>query len=132
MGMLLCYSILDVLKSLYNQTLKRLTMQNTKLATDKFLGCEFTKFRPKIDVTEKQLIDACHKMETEFLEREEGFIHHMLLKGDNGLWADVVFAKTKADAERICSNLPKNSACHEYLGLIQEESVELTFWSRVK
>jgi hypothetical protein len=71
-------------------------------------------------------------MEKEFLRGEEGFIHHALLKGDNGSWADAVFTKSKEDAERICKNFMENAACLEYLQLIEEGSANLTFWSRAK
>lgn len=107
-------------------------MQNTTSSTDHFLGCEFSMFRAKAEVSEEQLIAACQKMENEFLRGEEGFIQHSLLKGDHGSWADVVFTKSKTDAERICKNFMGNSACLEYLQLIEEGSVNLTFWARAK
>ncbi|AEG13025.1 hypothetical protein [Shewanella baltica] len=107
-------------------------MQNTTGATDNFQGCEFSMFRAKADVSDEQLIAACQKMEKEFLSSEEGFIRHSLLKGDSGSWADVVFTKSKEDAERICRNFMGNSACLEYLQLIEEGSANLTFWSCVK
>ena len=74
-------------------------MQSTTSNTDHFHGCEFSIFRAKAEVSDEQLIAACQKMEKEFLHIEEGFIQHSLLKGDNGSWADVVFTKSKADAE---------------------------------
>ena len=107
-------------------------MFNTTNSTDDFHGIEFSMFRAKPEVLDEQLFAACQKMEKEFLLREEGFIQHALLKGDNGSWADVVFTKSKADAERICKNFMGNSACLEYLQLIEEGSVNLTFWSRAK
>jgi len=107
-------------------------MHSTTNNIDHFLGCEFSMFRAKPEVSDEQLIAACQKMEKEFLRKEEGFIQHSLLKGDNDSWADVVFTKSKEDAERICKNFMGNSACLEYLQLIEEGSANLTFWSRAK
>ena len=101
-------------------------------STDDFQGVEFSMFRAKPDVLDEQLFAACQKMEKEFLIGEEGFFQHVLLKGDNGLWADVVFTKSKADAERICKNFMGSSACLDYLKLMEEGSASLTFWSRAK
>lgn len=107
-------------------------MFSTTNITDDFHGIEFSIFRAKPEVSSEQLVASCQRMENDFLRSEEGFIQHVLLKGDNGLWADVVFTKSKADAERICKNFMGNSACLEHLQLIEEGSVNLTFWSRVK
>jgi len=107
-------------------------MQQTIGTTDAFHGCEFSVFRAKTGVSSEQLISACQKMEQEFLRKEQGFLHHALLQGDNGSWADAVFTKSKADAESICKNFMSNAACLEYLQLIEEGSANLTFWSRAK
>lgn len=107
-------------------------MFSTTSTTKNFHGLEFSMFRAKPGVSDEQLIAACQKMEEDFLRGEEGFIQHALLKGDIGSWADVVFTKSKEDAERICRNFMGNSACLEYLQLIEEGSANLTFWSRAK
>lgn len=107
-------------------------MFSTANITDDFHGIEFSIFRAKPEVSSEQLVVACQRMEKDFLRSEEGFIRHVLLKGDNGSWADVLFTKSKEDAERICRNFMGNSACLEYLQLIEEGSPNLTFWSRVK
>lgn len=104
---------------------------STNMADD-FHGIEFSIFCAKPEVSSEQLVVACKKMETDFLQSEEGFIQHVLLKGDNGAWADVVFTKSREDAERICRNFMGNPACLAYLQLIEEGSPNLTFWSRVK
>lgn len=107
-------------------------MHSTTSVAGHFHGCEFSMFRAKAGVSDDQLIAACQKMEQEFLHREDGFIQHALLKGDQGAWADVVLTKSKEDAERICKNFMGNPACLEYLQLIEEGSANLTFWSRAK
>ncbi|MBM5571131.1 hypothetical protein GM173_05990 [Deefgea chitinilytica] len=105
-------------------------MVQTTCPAPNFNGCEFSTFRAKEGVSDEQLIAASLKMEQEFLKTESGFIHHTLLKGDHGAWADTVFTHSKSAAEQICQNFMSNPACLEYLQLIEDGSASLTFWSR--
>lgn len=100
--------------------------------TFQFGGCEFATFQPKDGVTAEQLVAICHRLESEFLSHEKGFIAHMLLQGNNGLYADMVLADTQDDARRICAAYPNHAICHEHLQMIDEESTTLTFWKRLK
>lgn len=105
------------------------TVQTTSTVPN-FKGCEFSVFYAKEGVSDEQLIAASLKMEQAFLQKEPGFIHHALLKGDHGTWADTVFTHSKSAAEQICQNFMSNPACLEYLQLIEDGSASLTFWSR--
>lgn len=105
------------------------TVQATSTATI-FNGCEFSVFNAKEGVSDEQLIAASLKMEQAFLHKEPGFIHHALLKGDHGAWADTVFTHSKSAAEQICQNFMSHPACLEYLQLIEDGSASLTFWNR--
>jgi len=106
-------------------------MRPSEVATV-FQGCEFSTFLVKEGISDEQLIAACQRMETEFLQHEEGFLHHALLKGDDGYWADAVFTRTRVAAEQICRNFMNNAACLDYLQLIEDGSAKLTFWARAK
>lgn len=97
-----------------------------------FGGCEFATFKPKPDVSEEQLRTASKRMELEFLRLEDGFLGHALLRGSDGVWADVVFTATEQHARDICERFMANSACLAYLELITEGSAHLSFWSRIK
>lgn len=95
-----------------------------------FAGCEFATFRAADGVIPEQLLAASQRMRQQFLLLQPGFIDHALLQGDDGLWADVVLADSRASAEAICQRFMQNAACQAYLALIAPESARLTFWSR--
>ena len=96
-----------------------------------FGGCEWGTFKNKAGVTDSELMLACEKMRSHFLNYQEGFIQHVLLKGEDGLWADHVFAKTQEDARRICDAFSQDANCLDYLALIDTSTVHLSFWKRV-
>lgn len=95
-----------------------------------FAGCEFATFRAADGVTPEQLLAASQRVLQQFLQQQPGFIEHALLQGDDGLWADVVLADSRASAETICQLFMQNEACLAYLALIAPDSARLTFWSR--
>lgn len=95
-----------------------------------FGGCEWSAFKTKEGVTDRELILASEKMRSHFLNLQAGFIDHALLKGDDGFWVDQVFAKTKEDALQICNAFSENSYCLDYLALIDTNTVTMTFWQR--
>ncbi len=95
-----------------------------------FGGCEFATFRPLPSVDAARITDAAIRMRDDFLRRQQGFLAHALLQGDGGEWADVVFAATRADAERICAAFMDHAVCRDYLALMEPGSTRLSFWSR--
>ena len=101
------------------------------LPTGSFGGCEIAMFRPRAGVSDQALRDACQRMRAEFLSEQAGFIDHALIGRADGMYADVVFADTQADAEAICSLFMQHPACLAYLELIEPGTPELTFWRRI-
>ena len=95
-----------------------------------FAGCEFATFRAADGVTPDQLLAASQRVRQQFLLLQPGFVEHALLQGDDGLWADVVLADSRTNAEAICQRFMQNEACLAYLALIAPDSAKLTFWSR--
>ncbi|MBP7580934.1 MAG: hypothetical protein KA757_07980 [Vogesella sp.] len=95
-----------------------------------FAGCEFATFRAADGVKPEQLLAASQRMRQQFLQLQHGFIDNALLQGDDGLWADVVLADSRASAEAICQLFMQNEACLAYLALIAPDSARLTFWTR--
>lgn len=95
-----------------------------------FAGCEFATFRAADGVTPDQLLAASQRMRQQFLLQQPGFIEHALLQGDDGLWADMVLADSRASAETICQRFMQHESCLAYLALIAPDSAKLTFWAR--
>lgn len=99
--------------------------------TSEFSGLELAVFQLKDGITEPQLIALSREVDDKFLSREEGLLAHFLLKGKDGIYADVAIATTQARAEEICQLWLHNDVAQEYLQLIDEESVDMSFWSRI-
>jgi len=97
-----------------------------------FAGMEFATFKLKDGVKEEQMLEIIKKVEMNFLQKEEGFLGHCTLKGENGLYADVVFAISQERSEEICGKWMANEFAHQYVDLIDEPSVNMSFWNRIK
>lgn len=86
-------------------------------------GFEIGRFRLKPGVTEAQLIAASRDMEATHLQRQPGFVSHHVVRLDDGLYLDLVFAASRADAERICGSWLGQAQCEAFLALIAPESM---------
>ncbi|NQY93014.1 MAG: hypothetical protein HRT43_02505 [Campylobacteraceae bacterium] len=97
-----------------------------------FAGIEFATFKLKDGVSEEKMLEIIKKVDEQFLQKEEGFLGHTTLKGENGVYADVAFATTKEKAQEICGKWMENEMALQYVELIDEPSVNMSFWSRIK
>jgi len=105
---------------------------NTNADINAFSGMEFCTFKLKEGADESEMLEAAKNMEKEFLSKEDGFLGHRVLKGKDGTYVDIAFADTQEQAELICSKWVENEFSLEYLEFIDSESVDLSFWSRLK
>jgi len=78
------------------------------------------------------MIEAAQKMEQEFLKHEEGFLGHGILKGNDGKYVDIAFATSQDKAEEICGKWMGNLLALKYLEFIDPETVDMSFWERIK
>ncbi len=97
-----------------------------------FIGLEFGIFKLKNDVSESEMLKAAEEADINFMSKEEGFLGHAVLKGENGLYVDLSFATTKEQAEEICGKWMSNEFTLKYIEFIDPESVDMSFWSRIK
>jgi hypothetical protein len=97
-----------------------------------FKGLEFGIFRMKPGMSESEMLAAAKTMESEFLEKEEGFLGHAILKGSDGTYVDLAFATTQAKAEEICGKWLKNQYALAFLAFIDPASTNMSFWSRLQ
>jgi len=95
-------------------------------------GMEFGMFKLKKGVSESDMLHAAKIAEQKFLCDEDGFLGHAVLKGDGDLYADVTFAITKEKAEEICGKWLNNEFTLKYLENIDPDSVNMSFWDRIK
>lgn len=99
--------------------------------TPKFLGFEFAVFQLKKGVTEEQLLALSKEVDDKFLSKENELLSHFLLKGKDSKYADVAIATTQAKAEEICRLWLHNDVAQRYLDLLDQDSVDMSFWSRI-
>lgn len=97
-----------------------------------FIGMEFGIFKLKEGVSEAKMLEAAKKMEEEFLKNEEGFLGHGVLKGKGGRYVDLAFATSQEKAEEICGKWMGNQFALKYLEFIDPETVDMSFWERIK
>ncbi|WP_439827797.1 hypothetical protein [Aeromonas caviae] len=92
---------------------------------------EFATFRLREGVTEADLLALSRRVESEFLVQQSGLIMHCLLRGADGLYADVVMAPSQSLVEAYCQQWLHNDVAGEYLTLLDHHSVNMSFWTRI-
>lgn len=96
-----------------------------------FGGLEFALFQLKEGVTEDQLIALSEQVDQQFLAKQPGLLAHFLLRGKDGTYADVALATTQETAEAICQRWLQNGVAQQYLDLLDQQSVDMSFWTRI-
>lgn len=99
--------------------------------TAEFSGFEMAQFRLREGVTEKQLLTMVKRVDDAFLSQQSDLYAHFLLRGKEGIYADVAIASTQQRAEEICQSWLTNEVALEYLQLLDEASVDMSFWTRI-
>ncbi|MFQ2225573.1 hypothetical protein ACK32Z_01485 [Aeromonas hydrophila] len=101
-------------------------------------GVEFATFRLKEGVTEVDLLALAHRVESEFLVQQSELIVHCLLpaaccllRGADGLYANLVMAPSQSLVETYCQQWLHNAVAGEYLTLLDHDSVNMSFWTRI-
>ncbi|MFQ2273189.1 hypothetical protein [Aeromonas hydrophila] len=94
-------------------------------------GVEFATFRLREGVTEADLLALAHRVESEFLDQQSELIVHCLLRGADGLYADLVMAPSQSLVEAYCQQWLHNAVAGEYLTLLDHDSVNMSFWTRI-
>lgn len=94
-------------------------------------GMEFATFKLKEGVTEARLIELAQGVEERFLSQQEELILHFLVRGSDGRYADVAIASSQEKAEEYCQQWLENDVALEYLELLEKDSVNMTFWTKI-
>jgi hypothetical protein len=94
-------------------------------------GMEFATFKLKDGVSEDTLVELSKQVESQFLSLQDDLIMHFLVRGKDGLYAEVAIATTQQKAEEYCQQWLSNPVALNYLELMNERSVNMTFWTRI-
>lgn len=97
-----------------------------------FSGMEFATFKLKQGVSEANMLEAAQLADLKFLSIQEGFLGHIILKSKDGIYADLTFAVTQKMAEDICAKWIDNIFTCKYIEFIDSDSVNMSFWARIK
>ncbi len=97
-----------------------------------FTGLEFGTFRLKTDCSEADMLAAAKEMEEHFLNKQEGFLGHAILKGNEGTYVDLAFATSQKRAEEICNLWMQNPYALKFLEFLDPTSTNISFWKRLQ
>jgi len=79
---------------------------------------EWAPFRAAAGVDEAALLAASRVLQSDFLDKQEGFIRRELLKGPGDSWADLLYWESREAAEQAVRNAADSPACARYFVLI--------------
>ena len=66
------------------------------------------------------------------IKRLKGFIKRELHKGKGGKWCDIVYWKTRKDADRSERNIPNLPACMECIALMDHRTIAVAHFDLVQ
>ncbi len=96
-----------------------------------FGGLEFSTFRLKPGVSEGELRVAAGRARDGLMAKQPGFLGHAVLRGNDGVYVDMLWADTQARASEICGLWVGHPDCTNYLALIESGSESLAFFERM-
>jgi hypothetical protein len=108
-------------------------MNQDKLASiaPAFAGLEFSTFKLKPGVGETELRAAAARARDGLMAHQPGFLGHAVLRGEDGVYVDMLWASSKKRATEICGLWVGHPDCADYLGLIEPGSESMAFFERV-
>ncbi|MEW6681905.1 MAG: hypothetical protein AB1451_03150 [Nitrospirota bacterium] len=81
---------------------------------------EWAPFELADGASEADLLKASAALQSDFLDRQPGFVRRELLKGKDGKWVDLVYWSNREAAERAVQEAAASPACHRYFQLMRE------------
>jgi hypothetical protein len=80
--------------------------------------------RLKDGVDEKALLAASDAFEAGFVNKQQGIVKRVLLKGADGGYADLVFFASKADADRVLRAEETSPECHAFASIMEAPAAD--------
>ena len=93
-------------------------MHETMMTHDEGVVIEWAPFRLRDGVTDAQLLEASAAIQRDFLEGRPGFVRRELVRGSDGLWADVVYWIDLAAARDAMEAAASSPTCSRYFRLM--------------
>lgn len=81
---------------------------------------EWAPFTVKEGITEQQLLEASKALQTDFLEKQSGFIRRELLVQSNRSYIHMVLWENMESARGVMDKVKESEACSKYFGLMEE------------
>ena len=91
------------------------------------MAVEIARFRLAKDVSEDDFLRASNIMMKELVQLD-GFLSREVLKGDDGIWMDLLHWESLETAKRAAEDVLKLPLCLEYFKLIDESSMEMNHY----
>lgn len=85
---------------------------------------EWAPFNLKHDSNEAALLEASDAMQSEFLERQSGYLKRQLLKGPGESYVDLVWWASMAEAEAAMAKVSSSKACAMYFSHMRSDQTE--------
>jgi hypothetical protein len=80
---------------------------------------QLAPIRLKHGLDEKALLEASDAFQESFVSKQEGIMRRLLLRGKDGNYADLVFFRSKADAERVARIEETSEECLEFFAIME-------------
>ena len=87
-------------------------------------GIEIGRFRLKSEVSEQAMRSVYSQMVDKYLSQQEGWCAQYLVTLQEGVFVDLAFAASQAQAQAICASWQGNKLCEDFLALIEPVSME--------
>lgn len=81
---------------------------------------EWAPFRLKPGVDESDLLKVSDDLQTEFLDRQTGFLRRELFKASGGNFVDVIWWSSRKAAKDALASAASSPACGRYFQLMQD------------
>lgn len=92
---------------------------------------EIAPFKPKPNVTDKQLLAAIDGMEHS-IRQFPGFLRRETIQMENGTWLDIVYWKDKNTAENALKLAETSEKCQRFFHLIDETEQPMQYGQKVR
>jgi hypothetical protein len=88
-------------------------------------GIELARFRLKPGVGEAQACAAHRRAVSRFLSRQRGWCTEVMVRLEDGIYADILTAESQTRAQEICAMWLGQEDCEAFLALI--EPLDMSF-----
>jgi hypothetical protein len=78
-------------------------------------------FRPKQGITEDVVLQTSDNFEEQFVRKQDGIMKRIVVKDEEGGYADIVFFKDAAAIDRVTEAEQNSDVCAAFFALIDDE-----------